>query len=866
MPLFEKCFQKNILARLCTLFHIALIFTLLVILLTPFALTSAETNNSIDPAELLSNEESIVLELNTTDKDFNTEIQKLLDEIKKQAGLKIPSETLSDLNKFIKAFQTPNRYLISLKLVLIENPSSQEAPLKGDFNLLFYNNAKQLQVLIDSFIKNGLTVSKNTYHQQEYYQVVVKKITPSKGLRVQVNEDQKIFLADIKGILVITSELPAIKNIIDLKPENSLFKSENYSANRSKILNKLQNSYQFFGFVNFEKITSSLLLFAKNTDFNASLDLIKYFRTAGIGLKTSKNGLQIESHVSGNPTKMDKDEFKFNMVDFNPNLFRKFPKANPFYYGETANIQEMLKFYLKILKKTENALNEQFQKEYPENDTPPPPKSNSTMFEEAFEEQTGLDLENDIFSWLDKESGLAIQDNGSLIPSLSLIFNAVSNPTAAAKFANYIATSIQPLISDNKNINFLKLDIPDSTLYQISFNVINLYYGNEKSAEALVLKELVKPIVITFGVTADKLFLISTYPEILTHLGEGLQENADFYSLYSSIPIGNGELGYLSVKNILNHIKRIADLGIKMYPQKLDLRSLHQFYSITDQIGKVQDLLTTGTNAVYETSQTSMIRTNDLSNLGFHDFQALLISLQNADSDQDGRSDYQEIYLEKTDPNTKDVLQKNNFTDTAENEWYSAAIHSLANQGVVSGYQVNNAKKEFRPGQSITRAEFIKMVVEAFQIEKRYFSDIPFNDADFTAWYLPYLAGAYQAGIISGYSDQTIRPLAKITRAEALKIVLTASKLYRSETKIKNAPFQDTADHWAKNYINFAYHYQLITGINPTTFAADREITRAEAAKLIITAQQSLFERLQKESLPTSFKENLINGLIENLF
>ena len=91
------------------------------------------------------------------------------------------------------------------------------------------------------------------------------------------------------------------------------------------------------------------------------------------------------------------------------------------------------------------------------------------------------------------------------------------------------------------------------------------------------------------------------------------------------------------------------------------------------------------------------------------------------------------------------------------------------------------------------------------------FADIPANNSD---WWLGFLKKAKKEGIIKGYVDNTFKPTNSVTRAEFLKMLLEASP---SATEVHNWKLQPQIELWADtastawyvNYIGFANHYGL---------------------------------------------------------
>ena len=81
---------------------------------------------------------------------------------------------------------------------------------------------------------------------------------------------------------------------------------------------------------------------------------------------------------------------------------------------------------------------------------------------------------------------------------------------------------------------------------------------------------------------------------------------------------------------------------------------------------------------------------------------------------------------------------------------------------------------EFKGGQSITRGEFAAMLARYIGLEAAAdLGGYPFSDAG-SHWAQGYIQALYNAGILGGYPDGTFRPDAKITRAEAAKMVNAA--------------------------------------------------------------------------------------------
>jgi hypothetical protein len=93
-------------------------------------------------------------------------------------------------------------------------------------------------------------------------------------------------------------------------------------------------------------------------------------------------------------------------------------------------------------------------------------------------------------------------------------------------------------------------------------------------------------------------------------------------------------------------------------------------------------------------------------------------------------------------------------------------------------------------------------------------------------------------GIIAGYPDGTYRPDQPVTRAEFAKIIVSALGVGEAAQYAAGATkFPDVAaDHWATGYINVAVDVGVINGYPDGTFLPENQVTFAEAIKMIVAA------------------------------
>lgn len=121
--------------------------------------------------------------------------------------------------------------------------------------------------------------------------------------------------------------------------------------------------------------------------------------------------------------------------------------------------------------------------------------------------------------------------------------------------------------------------------------------------------------------------------------------------------------------------------------------------------------------------------------------------------------------------------------------------------------------------QNLTRAEFAKMVAEAFDLQNA--AEKTFTDLDSSHWSYPYVMRVVQAGAIDGYSDGSFRPDDLVTFEEAAKI---ASGLLLNSWNVQ-----------LEKGVATAIEYGITDGIQAMI---GEDITRGEAAQMISNALQ----------------------------
>ncbi|MEC0130961.1 MULTISPECIES: S-layer homology domain-containing protein [Paenibacillus] len=182
------------------------------------------------------------------------------------------------------------------------------------------------------------------------------------------------------------------------------------------------------------------------------------------------------------------------------------------------------------------------------------------------------------------------------------------------------------------------------------------------------------------------------------------------------------------------------------------------------------------------------------------------------------------------------------FKDIATANWAVNSIEALAARGAIEGMDAEH----FNPSGNVTRAEFIKILMNAFDLLDET-AVSTFTDVKDGAWYASPIASAQKLGIVKGKADDNFGASEEITRqemavmiyrlAQTINIPLTAG------TKASGEAFSDvnqlSAD--AAKAVEAMRISGIINGMTSNQFGPNGKATRAQAATVIFR----LFEQLQ---------------------
>lgn len=166
---------------------------------------------------------------------------------------------------------------------------------------------------------------------------------------------------------------------------------------------------------------------------------------------------------------------------------------------------------------------------------------------------------------------------------------------------------------------------------------------------------------------------------------------------------------------------------------------------------------------------------------------------------------------------------------------------------IINGYSDGS----FKPEKEINRAEFIKIISKLKYSDEEIMncdkSILYFKDFDKNSWYAPYVCIAYKKGVVKGYNDGLLKLDKEISIAEAAKIIVLSL--------IFNKNIEDSySESWYNIYFN-ALNYGYI----PETFSyPSQSIKRGEIVELLYRIENKISDEPSRyyDSYDETFKKS----------
>lgn len=190
---------------------------------------------------------------------------------------------------------------------------------------------------------------------------------------------------------------------------------------------------------------------------------------------------------------------------------------------------------------------------------------------------------------------------------------------------------------------------------------------------------------------------------------------------------------------------------------------------------------------------------------------------------------------------TRTVTRKCNYCgyeeETTEIDWNvpkSIIAAACLNTKDHYSYLIGYSDGTVRPNGRITRAEVATIFFRLLTDDARqrnWSSENNFSDVSADKWYNNAVSTLCHMGVLGGYSDGTFRPNAPITRAEFAKIAVSFAQANGSAVYSYFTDVKTT--DWFAPYVTAAKDSSLIEGYSDGSFKPENRITRAEACTIV---------------------------------
>lgn len=227
------------------------------------------------------------------------------------------------------------------------------------------------------------------------------------------------------------------------------------------------------------------------------------------------------------------------------------------------------------------------------------------------------------------------------------------------------------------------------------------------------------------------------------------------------------------------------------------------------------------------------------------------------------------------------------------NHLYKREIQGLLDSGCIKGYSDNT----FKPDKLVSRVETLKFILECMQMPEIYseekfklpknavvlvnnqeikldqesevtfklpfnpnlYSDVSFLDIDTNSWYIPYLKEAVIRKLISGYVDNTFKPLNNVKKKEFFTILYRAVPENLKTGLTQEAIALDVNEKdWSYEAIQFFLENKILDIGEKRIFNPDKELNRGHIAKFI-------FDYLRWEEIKLNPIKEVIKEVIKEI-
>lgn len=214
------------------------------------------------------------------------------------------------------------------------------------------------------------------------------------------------------------------------------------------------------------------------------------------------------------------------------------------------------------------------------------------------------------------------------------------------------------------------------------------------------------------------------------------------------------------------------------------------------------------------------------------------------------------LFLEDSSYNFKDISKY----------WARDEILELSYMDIIKGYNDNT----MQPDRTISREEFVAMLVRAIGIETDDEFRKSYSDITDKHWSHKYITAVKEKGLLSIFSGYYFYPYKEITREEMA--VITSKAVRNADITGEKLSFKDIPQYYRfEEDIDRVTALGIITGLPDGSFNPKGNATRAQAAAVIGRVLRTREASVETEdsvlaALTADYEENVLQSLSEGDF
>lgn len=626
------------------------------------------------------------------------------------------------------------------------------------------------------------------------------------GITVYTSSPDTYFTM-VGDLTVLTSTRERMATLLDMYTKQTgtpLSRNENYMATRAKdlpgsFMNMYINPDQYMNTMDGVGDMTGML----GGLMSAQKELLGALKAEGISVSQTGTGFNFSVFVKGDGAKLTQLNLNFDRYNFVPELYKYVNGGNVMFFGEESNLRAKIQDAMKLFALDATA-NDEF-----------------TQWKAAFKTDSGMDFDTDFLALFNGKYAMSVHKTSQIYPAVTFMFDVRNNREKAIevlqKTMNYTEKSFNAMEQEEGAdfFNRTTKTFNDTAYYELTFDPTKM-----TDPDPELLKLPAEKVVLNIHATiTSQGFLIITNAanvgDVFTTDGNGMLNNANFNAAFTNREETTAGIGYMNADAFQEYV----NMFMTDFSAPAEARDF--FNGLLDPW---HDMYLKAYGTTDSTWVTGFV---NVDTAGFAKYPELFQTYMGTSSDYD-YTDY--------------IQPSRNFCDVRDSDWFAPYVDDLSKDYIINGYEDGC----FRPGRDITRAEFTKMVIAArgsadavyADDNKQYFTDVASNNTG-TEWYTYDVNYAGAAHYVSGYPDGSFRPNAPITRAEAVKILFNMNNQLSAQEW--NEDFSDVNDSdWFSAAVKWAFNQHIVSGTSPATFDPNRNINRAEAAKII-----KLFRDLQ---------------------